>query len=63
MTKKSCSLSCFGVLGKRGKSFQGGVDATVKVTNSKKKHLKRLTKKKKKKHVVTGISKDDDGKV
>ena len=63
MTKKSCSLSCFGVLGKRGKSFQGGVDATVKVTNTVKKHLKRLTKKKKKKDVVTGISKDDDGKV
>lgn len=63
MTKKSWSLSCFGILGKRGKSFQGGVDATVKTTSSIKKHIKRLTKKKKKKNVVTRIPKDDDGKV
>lgn len=40
--KKSWSLSCFGILGKRGKSLKGNIKAKVLVEEGKKGTAKRV---------------------
>lgn len=61
--KNSWSLSCFGALGKRDKTFSGNLNA--KIVIAKKKSIKKLNPfvgaKKRKKHVKS--AKDIDGKV